>query len=129
MPTRKTQVAQASATRPPFEPKPIGRLIISDEILNQDVGSVGLMQDPLPLELVARIYELIETPSLQIAFALSCKTAAWIARQLLLLLEKNWKSLRFCTVCYLLQPRGKGHRHTSFPAKCPGCAQLSELQA
>ena len=54
MPTRKTQVAQASATRPPFDPKPIGRLIISDEILNQDVGSdngfLGLMQDRLPLE-------------------------------------------------------------------------------
>jgi hypothetical protein len=126
MPTRETQAAQASTTRPPFDPKPIRRLIISDEILNQDVGSdngfLGLMQDRLPLELVARIYELIETPSFQIAFALSCKTAAWITRQLLLLLEKNWKSLRFCTVCYLLQPRGKGHWHISFPAKCPGCA-------
>jgi len=140
MPTRKTQAAQASATRPPFDPKPIGRFIISDEILNQDVGSdngfLGLMQDRLPLELVARIYELIGAPSFQIAFALSCKTAARIARfiplnpwrnlqdkrQLLLLLEKNWKSLRFCTACYLLQPRGKGHWNTSFPAKCPGCA-------
>ena len=140
MPTRKTQAAQASATRPPFDPKPIGRFIISDEILNQDVGSdngfLGLMQDRLPLELVARIYELIGAPSFQIAFALSCKTAARIARfiplnpwrnlqdkrQLLLLLGKNCKSLRFCTACYLLQPRGKGHWNTSFPAKCPGCA-------
>jgi hypothetical protein len=140
MPTRKTQAAQASATKPPFDPKPIGRFIISDEILDRDVrsdnGFLGLMQDRLPLELVTCIYELIGAPSFQIAFALSCKTAARMARciplnpwrnlqdkrQLLLLLEKDCKSLKFCTACYVLQPRRKGQWKTSFPAKCPGCA-------